>query len=83
LATGRSSSCSTVFGKVCRELAIPRAVVILSATLAELALETALKYLLRSGKETDSLFDIDAPLGTFSATGEAARRMARSMANEA
>lgn len=44
----------------------PRAVILLSATLVELALETALKYILRPGKETEALFDFEAPLGTFS-----------------
>jgi mannitol operon repressor len=43
-----------------------RAVILLSAALAELALETALKKVLRGGKETATLFDFEAPLGTFS-----------------
>jgi hypothetical protein len=44
----------------------PRAIILLSATLTELALETALKHVLRPGKETETLFDFEAPLGTFS-----------------
>lgn len=43
-----------------------RAVILLSSSLTELGLETALKRILRPGKETDALFDFEAPLGSFS-----------------
>jgi hypothetical protein len=44
----------------------PRAVVLLSASLAELGLELALKKILRNDKSTADLFDFESPLGTFS-----------------
>lgn len=43
-----------------------RAVILLSATLADVALELAIKRLLRDDKNTDDLFDFEAPLGNFS-----------------
>jgi len=45
----------------------PRAVILLSAALTELAaLEAVPKHELRPDEETDGLFDFEAPLGTFS-----------------
>ncbi len=43
-----------------------RAAILLSATLAELAIEVSLKRLLRDDKSTLDLFDHEAPLGSFS-----------------
>jgi DNA-binding MltR family transcriptional regulator len=43
-----------------------RAVILLSATLADLALEVALKRLFRNHNSTHDLFDHESPLGSFS-----------------
>jgi DNA-binding MltR family transcriptional regulator len=43
-----------------------RAVILLSAALAELGIEIALKRYLRDDKSTEDLFDFEAPLGNFS-----------------
>ena len=45
----------------------PRAMIILSAAIAELAVADAIQRFMKPNSETKELFDFDAPIGTFSA----------------